>query len=189
MAGVARQSHMGRVPLAPPFLLLLYLPSALRPSQVRFFHFLDTFHIFRFAKCLGFRLAHPLFRLCRITQTVTPSHSGPNRFPLGQGLQTGSQNRTQGQQGLHAGIKGSLRFAIYSRSRGQGRKGRKGRKNYGPNSCVTCGTCVTGSVYCTSTSRCPLLRWLRKVTPCSPRVSLQTFINCFSRFGSTATPV
>ena len=189
MAGVARQSHMGKVPLAPPFLLLLYLPSALRSSKVRIFHSPMHFRRFGFVWYSGFQLASPRFRSCRITQTVTPSHSGPNRFPLGQGLQTGSQNRTQGQQGLHAGIKGSLRFAIYSRSRGQGRKGRKGRKNYGPNSCVTCGTCVTGSVYRTSTSRCPLLRWLRKVTPCSPRVSLQTFINCFSRFGSTATPV
>ena len=158
MAGVARQSHMGTVPLAPSFLLLIFLLSALSPSRVRFFHFSDSLHSFRFMEYLRFRLACPSFRLCRFLQTVTPPHSGPNGFPLGLGLQKKSQNRTQGQHGLHAGIMGSLRFAIYSRSRGQGRKERKGRKNYEPTSCVTCGTCVTCSVYCTSTNRCPLLR-------------------------------
>ena len=95
---------------------------------------------------------------CRITQTATPPHSRPNGFPLGLGLQKKSQNRTQGQHGLHAGSTGPLRFAICSRPRGQGRKERKGRKNYEPTSCVTCGTCVTGSLYHTSASRCPLLR-------------------------------
>ena len=41
---------------------------------------------------------------------------------------------------------------------GQCRKERKGRKIMGAVFCVTCGTYVTGSVYFTSTSRCPLLR-------------------------------
>ena len=158
MAGGARQSQRGRVPLAPPFLLLLYLPSALRSSKVRFFHSPKRFRRFGFVWYSGFQSASTQFSLCRITQIATPPHSGPIRFPLGQGPQTGSQNRTQGQHGLHAGIKGSLRFAIYSHSRGQGRKGRKGRKNYEPTSCVTCGTCVTGSLCHTSTNRCPLLR-------------------------------
>ena len=153
MAGVARQSHMGKVPLAPPFLLLLYLPSALRSSKVRVFHSSRRFHRFGFVWYLGFHSVSTRFCFCRITQTATPPHSGPIRFPLGQGLQTGSQNRTQGQQRLHAGINAPLRFAIYSRSRGQGRKERKGRKNYEPNSCVTCDTCVTAPVYRTSTSR------------------------------------
>ena len=158
MAGIARQSHMGKVPLAPSFLLLIFPLSALCSSKVRGFHSPCRFRRFGFVWNSGFHSVSTRFCLCRITQIATPPHSGPNGFPLGLGLQKKTQNRTQGQQGLHAGITGPLRFAIYSQSRGQGRKERKGRKNYGPNSCVTCGTCVTGSVYCTSTSRCPLLR-------------------------------
>ena len=158
MAGIARQSHMGKVPMAPSLSPAYFSPLSLAPFKCSDFPFSYVFPWIRI--CLVFRLSIgiPVFLPCRITQIAIPPHSGPNGFPLGLGLQKKSQNRTQGQHGLHAGVMGSLRFAIYSRSRGQGRKERKGHKNYGPNSCVTCGTCVTGSSYSTSTSRCPLLR-------------------------------
>ena len=61
MAGIARQRHMGRVPLAPSFLLLIFLFSALRPSEVRIFRFLDVFHSFSFVEYLVFESDGPLF--------------------------------------------------------------------------------------------------------------------------------
>ena len=106
MAGVARQSHMGKVPLAPSFLLLIFPLSALCSSKVRGFHSPCRFRRFGFVWYSGSHLVSTRFCLCRITQIATPPHNGPIRFPLGLGLQKKSQNRTHGQHGLHAGITG-----------------------------------------------------------------------------------
>ena len=107
---------------------------------------------------LGLQIGASVISPLSISANCHTAPQRPKLFSSGAGLQPRSQNRTQGPQGLHEGIKSPLLSAIYSRFWGQGRKGRKGRKNYGPKSCVTCGTCGTGSVYRTFTNRCPLLR-------------------------------
>ena len=47
---------------------------------------------------------------------------------------------------------------------------------------------LNGGTNLTSRIRSPLLRWLRKYTPCSSRVYLHLFICCFNAFADICSP-
>ena len=147
-----------RCPWHPAFLLLIFLLSAVCLSEVRIFQFHMSFHRFGFVWYSGFLSVSPYFFP---VESRKPPHR-PTAAQTGSLWARASSGNLKighrGNTGFTQGSRIPLHFVICFRPRGQGRKERKGRKNYGPNSCVTCGTCVTGSAYCTSTNRCPLLR-------------------------------